>query len=252
VFLKKLINPYRAEGNNSPTVFHVTHYKAGSQWVYAVLNEVAGERIVKPLPAADHVTKKAIVSSGIYPCVYLRRDQLVKAAPPSDIRIFIVIRDLRDTLISQYFSVRYSHKILDPLMQELRDTLSSMSITEGLVFMMKRRLKTSADIQKSWINSGHLLIRYEDLNKDAFAGFQKIFTHCTIPFDDHHLRWITERHSFERQAGRKRGEEDIHSHHRKGIIGDWRNYFDEKIKLFFKEKYGNILIDTGYENSLDW
>jgi hypothetical protein len=42
------------------------------------------------------------------------------------------------------------------------------------------------------------------------------------------------------------------SHRRKGIVGDWRNYFTEELKVQFKALYGNVLIETGYEKNLDW
>lgn len=252
MFLKKIFRSENSDLNRLPTIFHITHYKAGSQWVYAILNEVAGKRIVKPLVAADHVTRQPIIKGMVYPCVYLARDELFRAKPPEKSRIFIVIRDLRDTLVSQYYNERYSHTILDPAMQQSRDALSSMSLADGLVFIMRRHLNISAGIQRSWINSGHMLVRYEDLNKDAYTNFQKIFAHCSIDVDENEINGIIDRYSFEKQAGRKRGEENINSHHRKGIVGDWRNYFDQKLTREFKDRYGDMLIKTGYENDMNW
>ena len=52
--------------------------------------------------------------------------------------------------------------------------------------------------------------------------------------------------------GRKRGQEDISTHERKGIAGDWRNYFAHAIKEKFKDLYGDLLMATGYEQDKDW
>jgi len=39
---------------------------------------------------------------------------------------------------------------------------------------------------------------------------------------------------------------------RKGVVGDWKNYFTDKSKQWFKEEAGEQLIQYGYEDSFDW
>ncbi len=39
---------------------------------------------------------------------------------------------------------------------------------------------------------------------------------------------------------------------RKGAIGDWKNYFTDDVKRWFKEEAGEELIKEGYENTMDW
>ena len=39
---------------------------------------------------------------------------------------------------------------------------------------------------------------------------------------------------------------------RKGQVGDWRNYFTDNTKIWFKDIGGQELIHQGYEESLDW
>jgi hypothetical protein len=53
-------------------------------------------------------------------------------------------------------------------------------------------------------------------------------------------------------AGRKKGEEDVKSHYRKGESGDWKNHFTEAHKAFFKERYNHLLVKLGYEKNADW
>lgn len=242
----------KTQAEQPPTVFHITHYKSGSQWVLAVLGEVAKDRIIDPLVGADHVTRQPIEAGRIYPCVYLPRPKFLAAGPPENSRIFIVIRDLRDTLVSLYFSVRNSHQIVSPAQQALRDELRAREAADGLLLLMEKRLHVSAEIQKTWIDSGHLLVRYEDLIRDEHAFFEKIISYCGIGVADEALTAAIDLHSFESRAGRKPGEEDVNSHHRKGISGDWRNYFDDQVKSVFKEKFGRVLVETGYEDSFDW
>jgi hypothetical protein len=249
----KHISKSQNESNDVvPTVFHITHYKAGSQWVYAVLNEIVPQRIVTPQVAARHVTHQPMIAGGVYPCVYLPRKTFYDASPPKNHRVFIILRDLRDTLISLYFSVKHSHQMINPAQQKLRDMLLSVDLADGLIHLMEHRLVVSAGIQKSWIHSDELLIRYEDLNTDQHKNFKKILSFCSLDISDKALKQAIDKHSFEKRAGRKPGTEDVSSHHRKGIVGDWRNYFDPRVKEEFKRRFGELLIETGYEKDVYW
>ena len=40
--------------------------------------------------------------------------------------------------------------------------------------------------------------------------------------------------------------------YRKGAVGDWKNYFTEESKKWFKEEAGDALILAGYEENLNW
>ena len=91
------------------TVFHVTHWKAGSQWIYKILNALAPERIVPPRIGEAQLLFTPLKSGAIYPAVYLTRGQLQSLTLPAKNRKFVIIRDLRDTLVSAYYSLRYSH-----------------------------------------------------------------------------------------------------------------------------------------------
>jgi len=55
-----------------------------------------------------------------------------------------------------------------------------------------------------------------------------------------------------KSGGRKPGEEDVKSHYRKGVAGDWRNYFKEEHIAFFKSNYHDVLVKLGYEQNRDW
>jgi hypothetical protein len=67
------------------------------------------------------------------------------------------------------------------------------------------------------------------------------------------LRAILERRRFEKMSGgRTRGKESVRSHYRKGVSGDWRNHFETVHIRRFKEEYGDLLIQLGYEENTAW
>lgn len=53
-------------------------------------------------------------------------------------------------------------------------------------------------------------------------------------------------------SGRVEGQENIKSHFRKGISGDWKNHFNQQHKKFFKDNYNDLLIKMGYEKNDNW
>lgn len=53
-------------------------------------------------------------------------------------------------------------------------------------------------------------------------------------------------------GGRDPGEEDVLSHYRKGVHGDWANHCTPRLVRHFKDKYNDLLLKLGYEHQKDW
>ncbi len=259
--------------NNQPTVFHITHHKAGSQWVAEVLKYCALERIVPPKIGVAHFRNEAIKPGGIYPTVYVSKQEFeaVMASATycnwrthilrylqtflsrqNDYIKFIVIRDLRDTLVSLYISLKISHPLLTDQYYKWRKTLNRLDKEGGFIYLMDGILLDIANIQLSWLNDEALLITYENLLADEYTVFERIMNYCQIDVARQRLHEIIRYNSFEAVTGRKPGEEDVTAHQRKGISGDWRNHFSERVKEEFKKRFGDVLIKTGYEYDRNW
>jgi hypothetical protein len=64
---------------------------------------------------------------------------------------------------------------------------------------------------------------------------------------------ILRRNAFSLKSnGRAPGAENVSSHYRKGVPGDWVNHFSAGHSRRFKERYGELLVRLGYERDLDW
>ena len=67
------------------------------------------------------------------------------------------------------------------------------------------------------------------------------------------LRRILDKKSFQRMSGgRKKGEEDVKNHFRKGVPGDWRNHFTPALLEAFKAHYNPLVLKLGYERDEHW
>ena len=217
------------------------------------MTEAQAHRIVPLKNDMSHVTVDPTVEEGIYTPVYLGRHRFETVIDPAlDKRVFVIIRDLRDTLISWYFSLKVSHGVGVGNVAAFREQLNALNFEEGLKYLICGNLVGIAKIQTSWITSTEPIIRYEDMLADEQGVYKKIFSHCGFAFSDSDREKIVQKHSFEQKSGRKRGQEDIKSHYRKAMVGDWKNHFSDPIKDLFKERFGQVLIDTGYESNFDW
>ncbi|MEM1451036.1 MAG: sulfotransferase domain-containing protein [Planctomycetota bacterium] len=242
----------------SPPVVHVTHWKAGSQWVRSVLAHMFPDRIVEPQVANEHVTKHPIERGRIYPTVYMDRLAFEQIGAPDDCAVFFVVRDLRDTVVSSYFSQLKSHPLVDPSgrphpgLAETRAALRARSKEEGLLHLVETTLESTAAIQSSWLDASVPVFRFEDLVVDERGQFAAILDVCGLPRDQPSFESALSTHSFETVTGRRRGVEDTSSHLRKGAPGDWRNHFTDAVKAAFAERYGDLLIRAGYETGTSW
>lgn len=207
----------------------------------------------------------------------------------SDFRAFHIIRDPRDILVSAYFSHLNSHGDTGwPALVKHRERLRSCDTPEGLLLEARFSEGTFRDIHDwEYGNPDILEMKYEQLVVDPNEGFKEIFRHLSflntntiVPetsisisgvinkvlarsgqkakircsgVSERRLSKIVSNASFSKlSGGRKKGEEDKKHHYRKGVAGDWRNYFTPAVKSEFKKLYGDLLIKTGYEESNDW
>ena len=237
-----------------PTILHVTHWKAGSQWINKILHGCVPERIVEPTVGEMQFLHRPILAGGVYPTVYVTKQQFDSVAARPDWRHFVVIRDLRDTLVSGYFSVKVSHAVIEIFQPTLRLKLQKLDLEEGLLCMMEEWLPPCARIQISWLEAGETMVKYEDLLTDDIGVLEPLLIdRCGLPVSRELLRKVVADSRFEKVAGgRKRGEENVGAHERKGIAGDWQNHFTPRVKQAFKLRYGALLIATGYERDFDW
>jgi hypothetical protein len=233
-----------------PALIHVTHWKAGSQWLYKILLGLVRDRIVPPQKGLG-VTP--FQPGKVYPTVYMTREELESVVPPGCPR-FVVIRDLRDTLTSAYYSLKISHRVSKPVIGEIRSVLQARNQEDGLLYLLDEWLPHCSRIQESWLAAGEPLIRYEDLLEQDVEILERVLLdQGGLPVPRQRFREVVRANRFESlTGGRPRGQENPASHERKGISGDWRGHFSPRVKSAFKERYGDLLVMASYERDLSW
>lgn len=200
-----------------------------------------------------------------------------------------VIRDPRDVLVSGYFSHRYSHPVSEhesPWLWSWREQWQSLDDHRQGLMLELDHCSTYFVRLRNWNYSrpNVLEVKYESLTVDPLGTFTAIWRFLGVevpafaPFATSRLllnyvgllangravarqsvlpkstlNAIIRRNSFERMSGgRRRGEENIQNHYRKGISGDWKNWFTPALKEAFKLHYPTLLETLGYENDDRW
>lgn len=115
-------------------------------------------------------------------------------------------------------------------------------------------VSNQAQIISRWLKIENALhLRYEDLKSDTTATLQRLTDFMGVRVEKNVLEKISYFNSFQfLSGGRKPGQEECGHHYRKGIIGDWENYYDKAEKQLVKNLCGQELIDIGYERDLSW
>jgi hypothetical protein len=232
-----------------PPVFHITQWKAGSQWIHQILARCAAHKKVLP----SFTGHEPICRNTVYAAAYITKEEYEALNAPSDSKYFIVLRDPRDILISGYFSLKFSHSLL-PGIAEQRQQLESRNLEDGLSLIMETLVQPCVEIAVSWAKSGAQWIRYEDLlSRDVELLTKALLVDCGLPIKKQVLQEAVLASRFENfSGGRKPGQEDVNSHFRKGIAGDWKQHFTPRVKAEFKERFGEALRLCGYEKGFDW
>lgn len=254
--------------SRSPTnIYHCCVFKTGSQWIRGILQhpmvkEACGldcYRYEDYLP--DRVDLRKITErffdtpfpeNKILSPLFLSFDCFKSIIKPNNYRAFFVIRDPRDITVSLYYSFLYSHREVGKI-SVARSTLQQKTQSDGLLQVIDWTIESKVfDALSSWgkvkdTEYNIKIFRFEDLISDnQFKHFQELMKHCQIDIPDATLKVVLSDLSFQSLSGRSKGSEDISSHYRKGVSGDWKNHFNSDVESHFFESTGNLLQDTGY------
>ncbi len=202
-----------------------------------------------------------------------------------------MVRDPRDLIISAYFSHRYSHSSKDwPELIEHRKRLHSTSKDKGLFLEFEFSKKYLEHIVNwNYKQQNILEIKMEKLASNPYEYFIEILDFlkivdfsfsnlkqikyalisifnsflkkCNLPLSaikikkisiDMILKELYKKRFSAITQGRKKGLEDIKSHYRKGVAGDWANHFQKEHIDYFKKHYNDILLKLNYELTPNW
>ena len=249
-------------------IYHCCIQKTATQWFSRLLNDgliwkrtgyslyYPGENFITDdravLARLRDIPRAGVICSPLY----IRRHDFAELTRGRDFRAFYILRDPRDIIVSNYFSIRFSHPSIKEYIDRKRREMEGLSEHDGILRMIDETAEFFSRIMHDWRQArmdGLRVFRFEDVfgpEQPRFLG--ELFDHCGLSLPAADLAYLAEQYSFSRISGRKPGAENRRHHYRKGVSGDWRNYFSADHKRVFKERAGGLLIGLGYEADMNW
>lgn len=236
------------QGNNVRII--VAEYpKSGGSWLCNLLGELlqipARDIYVNADNPAPHIVTHPWYKNGnefglISSCVIKSHEKFGSQLHDFEHLTVHLVRDGRDVVVSK-FHFEKDFCVLNGFSENFDIPFN--------VFLLKTALEWVEYIH-SWRGKHQVICTYENLIENPVQTIQKLGHDLGLNFSQDHIVSALEKHSKENmRASLSMFKGDFV---RKGIVGDWKNLFDETSKHIFKKHAGNLLVELGYEKDLKW
>ena len=202
---------------------HVTEFpKSGGTWFCQMLGELTG----LPFPRNKMLPLQRCIHHSHYP-------------GPSKKKSFLIVRDGRDVMVSAYFHFlipgseknnaliqKWQRKMGPRDFTDVKKNLPSFIEVFSSTCKIGGKVTSWADHILSFKNSTDklMMIRYEELLTRPAEKMEEALSWIGH-FHHHDVVRVVDKFEFKKQSNRDQGTEDRSSFLRKGISGDWKNYF---------------------------
>lgn len=231
-------------------VFLVSYPKSGRTWVrFLIANYLSGNQ-------CDFMNSYLIVPGIDYnpeQCINLPRPRFIQSHwtfTPEFKKVIFIVRDGRDVAVSYYFHL-IKFKIL-PKDTSFADYLAMFN--QGSF----DQFSPWGNYVESWLNNApkeFLLIKYEDLKKNAVKELTKMIEFAGLPVNEEAVVEAVKASSFETMKGHEQSGklyEELEKtdlsipHIRQGKVGSYKDYFDEERLAEFNNCHRLALEKLGY------
>ncbi|MBD3393536.1 MAG: hypothetical protein GF418_15490 [Chitinivibrionales bacterium] len=165
------------------------------------------------------------------------RDRICSST--AEFRGIRILRDPRQVLVSNYFFHKEGHAIAHPSgwiwdqLEEDRPVLAKLPQEDGILYELgsiTRDILTNQLVK--WNHDGRIIeFKLEEFSRAAKTNLRFVAEHCGF---------------------RKVGNCRIKTTHANPGSRHWKDCFTPRITRAFKERYGQLLIDLGYEEDMGW
>jgi len=255
-----LLKGNHSNTNNRQSVLYFTANKCASVYVWSILKELAKEVGMTPIDFSGYAfnfgnwnelvlegkIRKEVFKKEAYFYGPLRLFNRASMLDIEDYRVILMLRDPRDVLVSNYFSVAYSHAIpyqnkgtarslLAAREKALAQTIDEHVLTEAPSLSDRYREYCEQLLNKSNV----LFVKYEDMIDDFETWLGTILNFLEIDERSEAISRITREANFSVQ-------EDVSSHKRQATPGDHKRKLKSETVESLNLRFQTILAVLGY------
>jgi hypothetical protein len=256
------INVKRRIRNENLVVIIGTAHRVGSTWLYELIKDSAAFELGSIWLPKEYKQTGTILLESPEAVKYLKgirgyRIYKTHSYPISNdindhLKFISIYRDPRDVITSSVFYLAS----IPPKQGGWGTDFKKLSEQQKIKHFIREGEFCLSRLERWFLSPGICQTKYEELKQQPVKELRRIMKYLGIDVDNKIIESVIAKHAFEAKSKRKPGQERKDSVLRKGITGDWRNYFDEEcVDIFKHEKKGRwnrLVIDMGYENNLDW
>jgi len=232
----------RLYANKKKSVLVTEYPKSGGSWLSLMISEIAGISF----PRNTIPTIKTSIFQGHYLSTYGISKSVV------------LWRDPKDILVSWYHHSVIGNDHSNPkFVQQTRVAIGANNpedikgnLSNFIEYSFSGRMSPGFnwnDFFDRWFFDDSVLhIRYEDLVLEPFESFSKLVLSLGFSPEQSVIEDVLDKYSFKNVSGRNPGISDEKSFVRKGVVGDWKNYFSEGDLQLYKQLVGDRTAKAGY------
>ncbi|MEN8126152.1 MAG: sulfotransferase domain-containing protein [Bacteroidota bacterium] len=259
----KLLFNYRVHGKYSKIrkndIFLVSYPKSGNTWLrFLIGNLIHKEKVdfnnFNSIIPDIYLTSKQELDRYHSPRIIKSHERYIESYP----KVIYIYRDPRDVVISFYFyHKKYNTNFNDSITEFIQKFINGVD----------SRYDPWDTHLKEWFNSplnaqdNILFLKYEDIKTNEFKAVETVAKFLELNADEQEIKQAIDNSSFQKMQLLEKKQSNTSSYLKnsnKAINfvrsgkSEWRKYFTEELKNQFKTKYGNFLIELGYEKDLNW
>jgi hypothetical protein len=225
--------------------------KSGGSWCSSLLAKSLGIEVrdiyvnddFKAFDISKHPWYKDCSSYGLTDsCVIKSHEMPDSKLHTLDAQFIHMVRDGRDVIISKYFFEK-DFCVKNKIITDFNYTLDEY---------IEKTSKEWAGYVSAWERQHVITCKYENLLQDALKELRRVFSLLNKSVPEYAIKTAIEANSKEKFSKSLDKAFEHNTFVRKGIAGDWKNYFNEYHKAVFKHNAGDWLMKLGYEIDLEW
>lgn len=260
---------FRKFGDKYPQniIYIVAFAKSGSTWVANQFASLKGFTTMMPSRWGTSIASDWETSTDdyrLYPGIFNEfKNKLVvvkghtwatqanlQVLSDSGLKYLITLRDPRDKIVSEYWYLRNRHEHWN------HQLAKEKTLGEYITYKLESGEFEREVIEwiRLWLNNRSetrsRIIKYEDLLRNPHDIIAEALNFLEFKITSTELDRIIAENRFEKQSGRKTGDENTKSFLRKGISGEWKQVFDNEQKQLFASVAEDVIKKLDYEPTL--